>query len=328
MSALHIALTHEISAMGSDPIESMKPIGGYFELERGYFQPRHNGVYLNSGCNALRLIIRELKIKRLHVPYYTCPVVPRTVKAEGCEVVPYEVDERFMPASRFAKDDFILVNDYFGVTGRNVAELATEYPNLIVDNAQSYFAEPLGRAAFYSPRKFFGVPDGGIAVFNRDEIAIPELEPDVSYDRMAHLLKRHDCGVTAAYCDFKAAEESIGSAPVRAISNLTRSILSAIDDAQVRSRRLANFSYLLNRLGTTFPLAILPESAPLVFPYVTTDSSLRERLINAQIFVATYWPGCEYCDQIVNAIIPIPIDQRYGLEDMHRMICLIKEGVC
>jgi len=297
----------------------MKPIGGYFELEGGYFQPRHQGVYLNSGCNALRLIIRQLKIKRLHVPYYTCPVVPRTVTAEGCEVVPYELDSTFMPAFRFAKDDFILVNDYFGVTGRNVAELAAEYPNLIVDNAQSYFADPLGRAAFYSPRKFFGVPDGGIAVFNRDEIAIPELEPDVSYDRMAHLLKRHDCGATAAYGDFKAAEESIGAAPVRAMSNLSLSVLSTIDDVQARSRRLANFSYLFNRLKTSFPINLLPESAPLVFPFVSADASLRSRLIAEQIFVATYWPGCVRCGMLVQTVLPLPIDQRYGENDMCRI---------
>jgi len=302
----------------------MKPIGGYFELERGYFQLRHKGVYLNSGCNALRLIIRELKIKRLHVPYYTCPVVPRTVKSEGCEVVPYELDSTFMPACRFPKDDFVLANDYFGVTGRNVAELAAEYPNLIVDNAQSYFAAPLGRAAFYSPRKFFGVPDGGIAVFNRDEIAVPEMEHDVSYDRMAHLLKRHDCGATAAYGDFKAAEESIGNAPVRTMSNLTRSILSTIDDEKVRTRRLANFSYLFNRLGTTFPLAMLPEAAPLVFPLVSHDTALRQKLIQNKIFVATYWPGCECCDTICQSLIPLPIDQRYGEDDMNRILEVVR----
>ncbi len=298
----------------------MKPIGGYFELERGYFRMRHEGVCLNSGCNALRLIIRELKIKRLHIPYYTCPVVPCAVQSEGCEVVPYELDERFMPACCFPKEDFVLVNDYFGVTGRNVAELAAEYPNLIVDNAQSYFAEPLGRAAFYSPRKFFGVPDGGIAVFNRDAITAPTLDRDVSSDRAAHLLKRHDCGASAAYADFKAAEELIGAAPVRAMSNLTRTILSTIDDESARSRRLANFSSLLNRLGTTFPLAMLPEAAPLVFPLVSSDLTLRQRLIDAQIFVATYWPGCEHCDSLCRSIIPLPIDQRYGEGDMDRIL--------
>lgn len=316
----------------------MKPIGGYFELERGYFQPRYKGIYLNSGCNALRMIIRELKIKRLHVPYYTCPVVPRTVMSEGCEVVPYELDEKFRPACRFPKDDFILVNDYFGVTGRNVAELAAAYPNLIVDNAQSYFSAPLGRAVFYSPRKFFGVPDGGIAVFNRDEVKVvsagepgensalplqletrPNLEVDQSYSRMAHLLKRHDCGASAAYGDFKAAEESIGAAPIRVMSNLTRSILSTIDDERVRSRRLANFSYLYNRLGTCFPLAPLPEAAPLVFPFVTSDLTLRKRLIDAQIFVATYWPGCVNCESLKESILPLPIDQRYDEHDMKRM---------
>ena len=53
----------------------MKEIGGYFELERGPFKPYHDGVYLNSGRNALRYIVRKLGIHKIHVPYYTCPVV-------------------------------------------------------------------------------------------------------------------------------------------------------------------------------------------------------------------------------------------------------------
>jgi len=300
-----------------------RPIGGYFELERGYFKPRLGGAYVNSGCNALRLIIRTLKITRLHVPYYTCPVVPKTVLSEGCEVIPYELDDKLMPACRFPKDEFILANDYFGLTGANVAQLASEYPNLIVDNAQSYFANPLGRAAFYSPRKFFGLPDGGIAMFNRDEAPLPELTQDVSAERMAHLLKRHDFGASAAYADFKADEEKLGQAPLRAMSNLTQAIFSTIDEESIRNRRLSNFSYLFNRLKTAFPIANTPEEAPLVFPFVSHDPTLRQRLIDAQIFVATYWPNCEHSDSLVNGIIPIPIDQRYGISEMDTIISVL-----
>ena len=39
--------------------------------------------------------------------------------------------------------------------------LNKKYPNLIVDNAQAFYMPHLGLASFYSPRKFFGVADGG-----------------------------------------------------------------------------------------------------------------------------------------------------------------------
>lgn len=301
----------------------MRPIGGYFELEGGGFKPRHAGIYMNSGCSALKLIVRMLKIKRLHVPYYTCPVVPAALLAEGCQVIPYELDTRLMPIPQFPCEDFVLVNDYFGLTGGNVRELAEDYPNLIVDNAQSYYAEPRGRAAFYSPRKFFGVPDGGIAVFNRDEIDMSDLKMDVSYNRMTHLLKRHDLGAVAAYDDFKKDEEDLCNAPVRGMSRLTRNLLTTIDDAAIRMKRLSNFSYLNNRLKTDFPINCSPEEVPLVFPYVSHDALLRRKLIDAQIFIATYWPGCEYSDSLVNSVLPLPIDQRYGEEDMNHILEIV-----
>jgi len=306
-----------------------RTIGGYFELECGRHVPRHEGIYVNTGCNALRLVIRALKIKRIRAPYFTCPVVHKTLGSEGCEVLPYELDARLMPAKTFSKDDFVLANDYFGLTGGNVAELAAEYPNLIVDNAQSYYADPLGRATIYSPRKFFGLPDGGIAGFNRDEVADPfgsvgGGEQDVSYDRMSHLLKRHDLGASEAYADFKANDGALFDQPIRAMSRLTRALMGNVDDEFVRSRRLANFSYLFNQLRTDFPVNPLPESAPLVFPFVSHDATLRKRLIDARIFVATYWPGCERSDDLVNSILPLPIDQRYDSADMDRVMEVIR----
>jgi len=304
----------------------MREIGGYFELERGPYAPLHGGVLLNSGRSALRLIVRLLKITRIHVPYYTCPVVHEALKAERCVVDHYELDKLFMPSKPFRKDDFILANDYFGLKGGNIAQLASEYPNLIVDNAQSYFANPLGRAAFYSPRKFMGLPDGGIAVFNRDEVTIQgdsDLEKDQSFMRMASLLKRHDLGPAAGYADFKAVAHQLCDTPVLGMSNLTRAILSTINTKNICSRRLANFSYLLNRLKTGFPINPLPESAPLVYPLVSSDQTLRQRLIESRIFVATYWPGLVNCDWLVNDIIPLPIDQRYGEDDMKRIIGVI-----
>lgn len=303
---------------------SVKPIGGYFELECAHFPTHLGGIYVNSGSNALRLVVRKLKISRIHVPYYTCPVVHRALESEGCEILPYGLDCNFLPSCSFPKDDFILVNDYFGVTGENVRRLAAEYPNVIADNAQSYFADPVGRAAVYSPRKFFGLPDGGIAVFCRDEVDASDLEPDESYDRMAHLLKRHDLGASAAYADFKQNDSMLFSRPIMAISRLTRALMGNIDEAAVRSRRLANFAYLNNRLGTSFPLNPLAGSVPLVFPYVSHDPTLRHKLIEAQIFVATYWPGCEHSDHFVETILPIPIDQRYGEEDMNRIVEVVR----
>ena len=34
--------------------------------------------------------------------------------------------------------------------------------NIIFDNSQAFYSKQYGTAGIYSPRKFFGLPDGGI----------------------------------------------------------------------------------------------------------------------------------------------------------------------
>lgn len=139
----------------------MKEIGGYFELETNHFEEYHkDALKLNSGSACLKQIIRTYHIKKLHVPGYTCPVVWKSVQDENCECVFYQVGPDFMPQQDFPKDEFILYNNYFGVNGRNVRIMEQQYRNLIVDNAQAFYAVGHSLAAFNSARKFFGVPDG------------------------------------------------------------------------------------------------------------------------------------------------------------------------
>lgn len=300
----------------------MKEIGGYFELECGHNPLYHKGVYLNSGRNALRYIIRKLGIRKLHLPYYTCPVVNQAIEAEGCQIEQYELDADFMPARDFPQNDFVVYNNYFGVRGKKVSELSARYPNLIVDNAQAFYSRQIGRAAFYSPRKFFGLPDGGVAIFKDEELnaQLLDLDVDSSLDRMSHLVKRIELGASAGYADFRAASDQLVNAPVRAMSKLTMALFGNVDYKFVAARRQTNFSFLHERLHTSFPLALADDDVPMVYPYVTDDKTLRSRLITNKIFVAKYWPKLPSASNaLAERIIPLPIDQRYGEDDMKRI---------
>ena len=169
----------------------MKPIGGYFELECGntpLYYP--DGIYLNTCRNGIIYLIRALGIKRLHVPYFTCQVVTDTIQKEKCKVIKYFLDENLMPTTDFTVDEFVIYNNYFGVSGAKVNELSSIYPNLIIDNAQAFYSKPNCRATIYSPRKFFGLPDGGI--LRGEDIPVIEIEQGTSIDTMSHLLKRKE----------------------------------------------------------------------------------------------------------------------------------------
>ena len=301
----------------------MKEIGGYFGLERGVFTPYHDGVYLNSGRNALQYIDRKLGIHKVHVPHYTCPVVFEALRRENVGIEYYDLDEQFLPGKDFSKNDFVIYNNYFGVCGGKVAKLAKEYPNLIVDNAQAFYSRQTGRAAFYSPRKFFGLPDGGIVCGLADESQ--ELPKDESWDRMTHLLKRVDLGASAGYEDFKANSHVLAQQGVKRMSSLTTLLLSQIDCCDVASRRTKNFNALKAQLPTAFPIDMLEDDVPMVYPYITDDSRLRAYLVQNKIYVALYWPDVTDRSLFSERILPLPLDQRYDMPDIDTIILEVRK---
>ena len=298
-----------------------KEIGGYFGLECSENIPYHsNGRFFNSGRNALRHILRAYNIKQIYVPHYTCPVVIDAIKKESCEIIFYTVTPDLKPAGYFPKNSVILYTNYFGVCGQTVKELALRHPHLIVDNAQSFYSKPAGLASFYSPRKFFGLPDGGIAICAEGK----ELEyPDdtESHNRASHLLIRHDLGASAGYSSFTDNDATLDDQEIMNMSSLTANLMGNIDYESARKARLRNFYFLNKYLEPDKNWDILPGDVPMVYPYFTDDPDLRKRLISNKIFVATYWNGTVgYASKLTESIIPLPIDQRYDLNDMKFII--------
>jgi hypothetical protein len=89
---------------------------------------------------------------------------------------------------------------------------------------------------------------------------------------------------------------------------------------------------LHQHLAATNQLSLeLDEDAiPMVYPYLTKDDKLKQKLIDERIYVATYWPNVlkwskkedlEY-EMSINSCF-LPIDQRYGIEEMERIINVI-----
>lgn len=319
----------------------IKPIGGYFEWEfpvnNGSF-PHSDGVLLNSGRHSLEYILRTLgQIKSLWIPYYTCDVVLQPIESLGIPYSFYHINKDFTLAEDIELEvgEHLIYTNYFGIMDEYCKKLAIRYgENLILDYSQAFYAPHMeGINTFYSPRKFVGIPDGGIAYTNKS-IDI-ELQNDHSYGRCAHLLKRHDLQPMDGYNDFKDCSHQISSSSLSKMSNLTQKMLSSLNYAAIMERRISNFTFLhahLSDLNLLQIPSIESFSCPMVYPYQTNDTTLRARLIENQVFVATYWPNVlEWCNEgdleyeLCKNIIPIPIDQRYGEEDMKRIIEIINQ---
>ena len=319
----------------------MKPIGGYFELELPKYSrdfPHALCTSLNSGRHALEYILCQLwnKARLIYIPYYTCDVVLEPIRRLNIGYQFYHIDEnleiKHLPD--LSDGHYLIANNYFGIKDEYISYLHNELGSkLIVDNAQAYFAkEQFGLKAFFSPRKFVGIPDGGFACTSEEtELEIPK---DFSADRSTHLLRRIDSGAGTGYKEFKENSQKLSEEPMKIMSELTCRILGAIDFDEVKYRRRYNFDYLHQALASTNLLDI-PDTrsfaCPMVYPYRTKKRDLRARLLANDIFVAKYWPNVlEWCDaksiehSLAQEIIPLPIDQRYDLKDMDRILNIIK----
>ncbi len=309
----------------------MTEISNYFSLETANLPLNwlNDRVALNSGRNALRYIIRAYKVKKIAVPAYTCAFVWDALKTEGCELVFYHVDKSFMPAAEFSEDNFILYNNYFGVCGRQVEVLKRRYKNLIVDNTQALYSSQKGLAAFYSLRKFFGVPDGGLAWC--DKRLSEDFEKATSYHLCVHLLKSYDKGCENAYVNFMKNEIAIDNLPIQKISNLTMALLKNVDYEKSRQIRLKNFNVLHEKLAKNneLKLNLIKDDVPMVYPYLIKNDLLREKLMKNKIFLISCWPDIEKflsADELYlkKYLLPLPLDQRYNENDMNKILEVLR----
>lgn len=316
-------------------------IGGYFELadndcDKG--QMPVDGVALNTCRNALEYIILHLPyVKRIFVPYYTCEAVIEPLLRLSIKFEFYHINENLELAEEFSlrEGDYLIVNNYFGIKDAYIARLADKYSEkLIVDNAQALFAPilPNIRAA-YSVRKFVGVADGGFAVGVPVDLSL-DYEIDDSSEHDSHLLIRKEMGAEAGFKEYQANECKLDNQSIRRMSTQTQSILSQVDYEAIKVRRRQNYRCLRDALEKENLLrspSVDSFACPMVYPFMTNDELLRERLIDNKVFVARYWSNvlqwCKESDleyKLTNKILPLPIDQRYREVDINRIVAIIK----
>ena len=72
----------------------------------------------------------------------------------------------------------------------------------------------------------------------------------------------------------------------------------------------------------------------MVYPYLPGPKGIRDLLISNKIYVARYWPELLHGTEkesveygLASELIPLPVDQRYKIEDMTRIIDIISEYV-
>ena len=313
----------------------IKELGGYFELELRKGEHYHrNAICLNSARNCFEYVLLARKYTKVFIPYYTCEVMLQPLHKHHIAYEFYNINESLEPTEvkQLHSSEAFLYTNYYGLKQDCVEKLSNVYGNqLIVDNSQSFFSPRMeGIDTFYSVRKFFGVPDG--AYLYTDCLLDIALVRDKSFMRMQHLLQRIDEGAEKAYVLFRKNDDSLDNQPIKIMSLLSEKLLRNIDYQYIIDIRISNYQYLDKFLSSSNMLNLVLQNGycPMIYPYLTSDTTLREKLIENKIFVAKYWPNVlQWCNnnsleyQFTENILPIPIDQRYSEKEMRLIVNII-----
>lgn len=312
-----------------------KEYGGYLPMELPLRQELYTGadvMALNSGRYAIVMAAKIGGFTKVYIPLYMCRSVADALERYDISHEFYHIDEEFMPVNlRIGDREAILYANYFGINSyqRNVS-VYKKYGNVIFDNTQAFYACPVSDAYnVYSCRKFIGVPDGAYLIHKGIGNADTGMETDISCFRAAFLLKSIELGTNAVYGDNLHNEKALEDVGIKAMSMLTKRILQSADYEEIAGKRSANFNELHTALGKLNRLDLSHyKEIPMVYPLLT-DRVDRGCLVDNKIYVPQWWKWIlqhspnAWERYLAEHLLPLPVDQRYGGEDMQQIVDII-----
>lgn len=258
------------------------------------------------------------------------------------------------------RPELIFIHSYYGVdTWKSARSFFHEWKMqgicIMEDVTQSYYLENAGKEANFcvgSLRKWYAIPDGGFVT--SDEI-LSEEEPDSNEEfvrtRLELLTEKWEYLYEQGNIDErqslkkdylkknKEMEAWLDSyAGIASISDKSSYILSLTDENKCKNKRMENCRYLQEKLigkKQFVPVFnLIFDFAPLYFPiYVQKRDGLQNYLSAHDIYAPVLWPvgkeNADYLSQeeryIYEHILALPIDQRYGLEEMQQIVKTLEQ---
>lgn len=285
---------------------------------------KKNLYSLNLARNSLELLLKAIKPTCIHAPYYTCHSIHKVLEKLVPEVRYYHIDENFFPLipdCEVNDDQFIIINNYFGVFEESVNFIIKQYGSrVIVDNSQAFYSLlPDSVDQIFSPRKFFGVTDGGFLLTKKNiSYLYHSLGKDQSADRVKHLFVSDETSKNDSYKDFLLYRKNLQSLEPMKMSVSTQEIIKTIDIEYCKRKRKSNFERMNELIGkyNLLDIPIDSNQVPMCYPLLTKCQSLRHDLVKKNIYVGTYWPispiaqrSSTFEDLLRSNLCCLPIDQ-------------------
>lgn len=300
--------------------------------------------YLSGRC-ALQAIIKELGGARsISLPSWCCDSMIKPFVEAGWNVSFYAVYWQDGLIQKINKEsDVLFLIDYFGYTG-SAPDLVDYKGTVVRDVTHSIFSTGYSDADYFfgSLRKWCGVWTGGYAwrrdghklrVENADDFGYTLLRERAMQLKNSYI---HGWGVKdKEYLKyFEEAENALEYAGIVSADYRDIELAGKMNVDFICSRRKANAEVLQNafRDWLIFP-ELSPNDVPMFVPVLVPNgrrSELRHYLIKNEIYCPIHWPVSKYhkLDErerfIYENELSLVCDQRYTVDDMHRMAETIK----
>lgn len=299
------------------------------------------------------------------LPAYTCSTVIEPFVDEGWQISYYALhrdltidQESLARAYAAQKPSVVLFHSYFGLdTLRDAQDLIRQLQSdgavIVEDTTQSLLSgHYLPFADYYvsSLRKFLAVPDGGILFSEKPLLAVSKKPCDPLLTQTA-LEAFHE---KAAYFEdmtpenkerfrgrYQALQTMINdNAEVTDISPETLRMFNGMDSRFIRRQRQENYRMIAAGLAEvpyarpTLQTELGEADTPLYFPLYIEGrrKEIQSCLAQDQVYCPVIWPRSPLVtaedaatEYMYANMLCIPVDQRYGAEEMQRVLSLLKK---
>jgi hypothetical protein len=312
----------------------MRPIGGFFELELPsegkHYHP--DAIGLSTGRACLGVFNDQVKPKKVFVPYYTCDATYHPFQLRDIPLSYYEIkvdlEPLFLP--QLNEGEYFLYTNYLGVKEDYVLKLREYYGSqLLVDNTHCFFQKGYeGIWSFTSARKHFGIPDGAFLYSgSKLEANFPAFEGIT----LSPYFNRFLGNQALAFQQYQEYEASL-NCKIHGISHYSERMLGVVDFEKVREKRIENFNYLQDTLKDQNQLGVMDSQSPFCYPLWPKKEIKHRDFHQNKVFIPSYWKEIQsrinsensFSVALSNQLLPLPIDHRYGKEEMDRMIEIVQ----
>lgn len=332
----------------------MRIVGGMFGLPEDIsavgnskppFMQEPYLLFLSARC-AMHCLIKSLRPRQVWLPSFLCCSMLQAVDPSTSEIHFFPVDYDLRVSSiawlsELKAGSLVVLIDYFGFPcdGDLIQQIIKRGAYVLEDASQALLSSHVGEHSdwvVFSPRKFLGVPDGGILLLRNDQTLLPirELMPPPgewwlrAVEACVERREFDKFGGERRWFDLFRKVEAFFPVGAYRMSDLSQLLLQVgFDYDAIAEARRTNFRLLAERLSEYAIFSTLDEgTVPLGFPVrVHNRNQVREALYGYGVYPPVHWdvsqcvPNTfEESYRLSHCIMTIPCDQRLGHDDIVR----------